>query len=249
MFPSPYSLYPTLALQVTSECRRALLEPLLWQLREENCAHLWQPTLAAAPAAESYNIFQRLVAVGRPCMVLCYYVCHDGCDEAVAVGTISPRVARYLPEDGIPVLGRTYVHRRYRGRSVYAQILRHRLAQCVEELGHRMLGVHIGTSSRRVEAVFRDNFPGRVIRIGDEDLGEAGVVAALLGLTEEFDRQASLPVPSHLATQHRVLRAFAADGADAVTVTQAQEALRALADCQKAYRTLSQFLDAMTDLH
>lgn len=239
---------PELSLQVTSECQRSLLEPLLWQLREERCAHLWQPMLAAAPAAESYQVFLRALAQGRPCTVFTYYLRQDGRDEAVAVGTISSRVARYLPEDGIAVLGRTYVRQEYRGRSVYAMTLQHRLDQCAQRWGRRLLGVHLGTSSRRVEAVFRDSFPGRVVRIGEEDLGEAGVVSALLGLSAQFDRQLASPVPPHLAAEHRALTAYLAHGEDALPLTQVRRALHALAGCQDAYRILGQFLGALTDL-
>ncbi len=241
--------HTALEIHVTSECRRDLLEPLLWQLREERCAHLWQPSLAGAPSEDSYRIFQLLLSAGRPCRLFTYYVCRGGRDEALAVGTISPRLARYLPEDGILVLGRTYVRQEYRGRSVYAQVLRHRLAECVSAMGSRLLGVHIGTSSSRIETVFRSSFPGRVVHIGNEDLGEAGVVAALIGLTSEFDRQVGLPVPEHLLAQHQVLRAYLTDGTDGVTVVEARKALRSLSECQDAYRIFSHFLEAMTDLN
>jgi hypothetical protein len=240
---------PKLSLQVTSECHRALLEPLLWQLREERCAHLWQPVLAASPAAESYRVFLQMLTEGRPCTVFTYYLSRGGGEEAVAVGTISPRVVKYFPEDGIPVLGRAYVRQEYRRRSVYAMTLQHRLGQCVDQLGRRLLGVHIGTSSSRVENVFRTNFPGRVIRIGDEDLGESGVVAALLGLTAQFDRQIALPVPGHLMEEHRLLSEYLTHGVNALPLAQARQVLHALKDCQDAYRILDQFLDALQELH
>lgn len=240
---------PKLSLQVTSECHRSLLEPLLWQLREERCAHLWQPILAASPAAESYNVFLRILAQGRPCTVFTYYISLHGREEAVAVGTASSRVARYLPEDGISVLGRTYVRPQYRRHSVYGLMLQHRLDQCANQLGQRLLGVHLGTSSQRVETVFRAHFPGRVIRIGDEDLGKSGVVAALLGLTARLDHQVTLPVPQCLDAEHQLLRAYLAHGVDAVPVAQARRALHALADCQDTYRILDQFFNALTDLH
>lgn len=240
---------PRLSLQVTSECRRSLLEPLLLQLREERCAHLWQPVLASVPPTQSYSAFQGALAEGRPCTVFTYYLSRNGREEAVAVGTASARVARYLPEDGISVLGRTYVRPQYRGHSVYAHLLRHRLNHCANDLGQRLLGVHLGTSSARVEAVFRSCFPGRVIRIGDEDLGESGVVSALLGLTAQLDRQVAQPVPAQLRAEHRLLCSYLAHGADAVPAGQARHALHALADCQDAYRILNQFFNAMTDLH
>ncbi|MBA2672779.1 hypothetical protein [Ramlibacter sp.] len=236
------------SLRVTTEWHRPLLEPLLWRLREEKCAHLWQPALAAAPAAQAYQVFERMLTGGRPCTVFTYHLPNGGRDEAVAVGTMSPRVARDSPEDGIPVLGRTYVLPEYRGRSVYALVLRHRLGLCADRWGRRLLGVHMGTSSPRVESVFRASFPGRVVRIGDEDIGDAGVVAALLGLTAEFDRQAALPVPPHLAHARRLLGEYLAHGADAVPVAQALPALGTLAGCQDAYRILHQFLAALPDL-
>lgn len=210
---------------------------------------IWQPMLAAFPAADAYRVFLRALEEGRPSTVYTYYLEAEGRPEAVAVGTISPRVARYLPEDGIPVLGRSYVRQEYRGRGVYASMLQHRLQQCVNEFGRHLLGVHMGTSSRRVETVFRTIFPGRVIRIGNEDLGNAGVVAALLGMTVQSDLQVALPVPTHLRAEHRLLRAFLANGANAVSVAQAKQASRALADCHDVYRVLDQFLHALTDLH
>jgi hypothetical protein len=236
------------SLRVTSEWRRLLLEPLLWQLREEKCAHMWQPALAAAPASKSFRVFERLVTNDRPSMVFTYYLSRDGRDEPVAVATVSPRVAKDSPEDGIPVLGRAYVRREYRGRSVYALMLCHRLDLCRRQWGRRLLGVHIGTSSPRVEAVFRASFPGRTIRLGDEDIGAAGVATALIGLTAEFDRQAALPVPARLAAEHRLLRDYLAHGADAVPVADALPALRVLAGYRDAYRLLSQFLEALPQL-
>ncbi len=236
------------SLRVTSEWRRQLLQPLLQQLREEKCAHLWQPVLAAAPAEQAYEVFERIITSGRPSTVSTYYLPRDGGDEPVAVAMMSPRVAKDSPEDGIPVLGRTYVRRDYRGRSVYALVLRHRLDLCAQRWGRRLLGVHIGTSSPRVESVFRASFPGRTIRLGNEDIGKAGVVAALLGLTEEFDRQVAAPVPDHLHAEHRLLRAYLARGAEAMPVAEAMPALRALAGCQDAYRLMLQFLDRMPDL-
>ncbi len=237
------------SLRVTSEWRRPLLEPLLWQLREEKCAHQWQPALAAAPASESFQVFKREVTGGRPSTVFTYYLSRDGRDEPVAVAMMSPRVAKDSPEDGIPVLGRAYVRPGYRGRSVYPLVLRHRLNLCWRRWGRRLLGVHIGTSSPRVETVFRASFPGRTIRLGDEDLGDAGVVTALIGLTAEFDRQTALPVPARLAGEHRLLCAYLAHGADTMPVADVVPALRALASCRDAYRLLSQLIEALPHLH
>jgi hypothetical protein len=236
------------SLRVTSEWRRPLLEPLLWQLREETCAHMWQAALAAAPASESFQVFERLVTGDRPSTVFTYYLSRDGRDEPVAVAVVSPRVARDSPEDGIPVLGRAYVRREYRCRSVYALVLRHRLDLCRRRWGRHLLGVHIGTSSPRVEAVFRASFLGRTIRLGDEDIGDVGAVTALIGLTAEFDRQTALPVPARLAAEHRLLCDYLAHGADAMPVADALPALRALAGCRDAYRLLSQFLEALPHL-
>ncbi len=236
------------SLFVTSEWRRPLLEPLLWQLRERKCGHLWQPALAAAPTSESFRVFEQQVTDGRPTTVYTYYVSQDGHDVAVAVATISPRVASDSPEDGIPVLGRVYVRSEYRGQSVYQMVLRHRLDLCRKLWGERLLGVHIGTSSSKVETVFRTSFPGRTIRLGDEDLGDAGVVTALLGLTSEFDRQLALPVPERLAGEHRLLCEYLARGGGAIPAADVRPALRALAGCQDAYRLLSQFLEAMPNL-
>jgi hypothetical protein len=233
------------SLRVTSEWRRPLLEPLLWRLREEKCGHQWQPALAAAPASESFQVFEREVTGGRPSTVFTYYLPRDGHDEPVAFAMMSPRVAKDLPEDGIPVLGRAYVRPGYRGRSVYPLVLRHRLDLCRRRWGRRLLGVHIGTSSPRVETVFRASFPGRTVRLGDEDLGDAGVVTALIGLTAEFDRQTALPVPARLAGEHRLLCTYLAHGADAMPVADALPALRALAGCRDAYRLFSQFLGAL----
>lgn len=236
------------SLRVTSEWRRPLLEPLLWRLREEKCGHLWQPALAAAPASESFPVFERQVTGDRPSTVFTYYLSRDGHDEPVAVATLSPRVSKDSPEDGIPVLGRVYVRPEYRRRSVYVLVLRHRLDLCRRRWGRRLLGVHIGTSSARVETVFRANFPGRTIRLGAEDLGAAGVATALIGLTAEFDRQTALPVPARLAEEHRLLCEYLTRGADAMPVTAALPALRALAGYRDAYRLLSQFLAALPHL-
>ncbi|MCW5230342.1 hypothetical protein D8B31_11895 [Verminephrobacter eiseniae] len=239
----------TPALCVTPQWRRTLLEPVLWELRAEKCAHLWQPPLAAAPQAEAFEVFERMVRGGRPSTVFTYYLSQEGRDNPVAVAMMSPRVAADSPEDGIPVLGRTYdVHPALRGHSIYAQVLRHRLALCQQQWGQGLFGVHIGTSSPRVEQVFRASFPGRTIRLGDEDLGDAGVVAALMGLTREFDRQLAEPVPGPLATAHAVVRAYLAHGTDAMPVAQALPALRALSGCQSAYRLLDQFLQRMPNL-
>jgi GNAT superfamily N-acetyltransferase len=240
---------PFQPLSVTSECHRILLEPLLWQLRDEKCAHLWQPLLAASPAADSYRVFLQALEEGRPSTVFTYYTSQDGREEAVGVGTVSARAARYLPEDGISVLGRTYVNPKYRRRSIYSQLLQHRLEQCANHLGERLLGVHIGTSSPRVESVFRSRFPGRVIRIGNENLGTAGVVRALLGITAQLDRQLALPVPKQLIESRRKLESFFSQGADAMSVREARRGLEALKDCQAAYRVLAQFLNSLTDLH
>jgi hypothetical protein len=127
-------------------------------------------------------------------------------------------------------------------------VLRHRLDLCRRRWGRRLLGVHIGTASPRVRTVFRASFPGRTIRLGDEDLGDAGVVTALIGLTAEFDRQTALPVPETLASEHRLLCEYLAGGADDMPVADALPALRALAGYQDAYRLLSQFLEAMPHL-
>lgn len=244
--PQPSSL--AAALQVTSDWLPSLLEPLLLELREERCAHSWQPALAAEPAHAAVGVLERLVASGRPSTVFTYFESAGGRDEAVAVATMSPRVARGSPEDGIPVLGRAYVRPRFRSRSVYTQVLRHRLSLCVQRWGTRLLGVHMGTSMPRVEAVFRASFSGRVITLGQEDLGRAGTVVALMGLTAEFDRQLALPVPAPLAQAHQHVRAYLARGADAMPVAEAWPALRALVGCQDAYRILDQFLDGMPNL-
>jgi hypothetical protein len=236
------------SLRVTSEWRRPLLEPLLRQLREEKCGHVWQPALAAMPTSESFHVFEREVTDGRPTTVFTYYLSRDGCDDPVAVATISPRVAKDSPEDGIPVLGRVYVRPEYRDQSVYGLVLRHRLDLCQRRWGQRLLGVHIGTSSPRVETVFRASFPGRTIHLGDEDLGDAGVVTALIGLTAQFDRQTALPVPERLASEHRLLCEYLAEGSNAMPVAEALPALRALAGYQDAYGLLSRFLEAMPDL-
>jgi GNAT superfamily N-acetyltransferase len=236
------------SLRVTNEWHRPLLEPLLWRLREEKCEHVWQPALASASASGSFDVFVQEVTGGRPSTVFTYYLSRDGRDEPVAVAMLSPRVSKDSPEDGIPVLGRAYVRPEYRRRSVYALMLCHRLDLCRRRWGRRLLGVHIGTSSARVETVFRANFPGRTIRLGEEDLGDAGVVTALIGLTAEFDRQTNLPVPARLADEHRLLSEYLTHGADAMPVTAALPALRALAGYRDAYRLLNQFLEALPHL-
>lgn len=77
---------------------------------------------------------------------------------------------------------------------------------------------------------------------------DAGVVAALMGLTREFDRQLAEPVPGPLATAHATARAYLVYGVDAMPVAQALPALRALSGCQSAYRLLDQFLQRMPNL-
>jgi len=235
-------------LHVTTDWHPPLLEPLLAELRCEPCAHLWQEQLAAAPSSESYRVFVRAVTEGRPSTVFTYYLLRDGGSEAAAIGAISPRVTADTPEDGFPVLGRTYVRPGYRRNSVYTHVLRHRLSLCMQQWGDRLMGVHMGTSSPRVEATFRANFQGRVIRLGEEDLGFAGTVVALLGLTEEFDRQVAEPTPAHLARQHRLIRTFLTEGAGTVRAADAIAALRQLASVQTAYRLLGQFLDGLPNL-
>jgi len=231
-------------LQVTSECRRSLLEPLLWELREEKCGHLWQPALAAASRCESFAVFEREVRTGRPTTVFTYFMG----DEAIAVATISARISKDSPEDGIPVLGRGYVRPKYRGQSVYGLVLRHRLELCRARWGSRLLGVHLGTSSPRVELVFRALFPNRVIELGVEDLGAAGLVSALLGLTVELERQTLLPVPGCASAEHRLVREYLTHGAAVTPVAEVRPALRALVEYQDAYRLLDQFLQALTNL-
>ncbi|MDG4763210.1 hypothetical protein O7632_03665 [Solwaraspora sp. WMMD406] len=235
-------------LRVTSQWRRPLLEPLLWQLREERCGHVWQPALAAAARSDSFRVFERQITQGRPTTVFTYYLSRDGRDEPVAVATLSPRVARDSPEDGIPVLGRAYVRPEFRGRSVYRLVLRHRLDLCRSTWGPRLLGVHLGTSSPRVAEVFRTTFPGRTVRLGEEDLGEAGTVTALLGLTTDTDRQLALPVPRRLAGAHQLVSDYLAGGSGAVRPAEVVPALRTLADQQDAYRLLGHLLAALPTL-
>ncbi len=249
--PSVASAVPgTLALsvQITSEQRRSLLEPLLLQLREENGGHLWQPPLAAVPAQDVYSVFLRMVREGRPSTIFTYYLSLPGVNIPVGVAAVSSRVAEDCPEDGIMVLGRAYVRPEFRRQSLYLYTLRHRLQLCQARFGRQLLGVHIGTSSTRVEAAFRDNFPGRTLFIGEEDLGRAGMVRALIGLTEEYDRQVAQAVPAALAEEHRTVLEFSARGAGAMSCSDVMPALGRLAEYQDAYRIFHQFLGAMPRL-
>lgn len=235
-------------LHATTELRKKLLDPLLHRLREEKCAHMWQPSLAAAPKSDAYSVVLRLIAEGRPSTVFTYFYKNNENDEAVAVAALSPRISNAASEDGIPVLGRTYVNPEFRGQSIYQLILQHRINICFEKWGGRLLGVHIGTSSSRVENVFRKIFSGRVIKIGVEDLGEAGEVSALLGITTECDRQIFEKIPSHLERSHQRVVEFLHHGDIRLTAREVLPDLQSLIQHQRAFRVLHQFLVELPNL-
>jgi len=204
--------------------------------------------LAAVPPNRVYEAFERELDTGRPSTVYTYFLALPGADIPVAVAAVSPRVAASCSEDGIAVLGRAYVRPEFRGQSAYVYTLQHRFEVCRERFGRRLLGVHIGTCSPRVETSFRHGFEGRTLFIGNEDLGSAGVVRALLGVTDAFDRQLAQDVPPSLADAHRIVLEFAERGADAVSAPTLMPALRKLADVRAVYRTLHQFLAALPRL-
>ena len=184
----------SIQLDVTTDPTLQLIEPLLLELQEEKCAHTWQPALSAVSKESVMGTYGKILKSDRPGTVYLYYTVENGMQDSVAVAMLSPRISANSLEDGIPVLGRTFVRSKYRGQSIYSAVLIHRLDLCLELWKQRLYGVHIGTSSRRVEDVFRVSFPGQTIKLGMEDLGDAGWVIALLGITDLFKKEILQPL-------------------------------------------------------
>ena len=168
-------------MQVTEELRPELLGPLLCDLAREPCGHSWQPALVGA--ADRFAAFRALLRAERPSR---YFTVFDEEHGAIAIGAVSDRVCPDVPCDGFPVIGRAFVRPAYRGRSVYSALLTHRVRFLQARFEDRLRGLHLGTASEAVEHCFRERFPDRVVHVGNEDLGPAGRVRALLALSSGF---------------------------------------------------------------
>ncbi len=237
-----------LKLDVTTQPCDELITPLLLELRQEKCAHTWQPILCRRPIENVTDAYQEIISSDRPSTIYIYYTYTAGVKDAVAVANISPRVAKDSPEDGIPVLGRTFVRPKYRGQSVYGTVLNHRLYICNQLWKKQLYGVHIGTSSDRVEKVFRSSFPGRTINLGMEDIGDAGWVTALLGITDRFEAEIAAPI-CNLSSEQKTVDDYIRFGIENVQIDDVRGALESLRNSNKAYRLFHQFMSEMPNLY
>jgi hypothetical protein len=232
----------------TDRLHSALLMPLLVELREERCAHSWQPILAKQPPAAAFTTLERIVAGDRPGCTLTYYRDTPSGYETLAVGVVSDRIAITFPVDGLPVLGRAFVRPAHRRKSLYATILRHRFDYCLKRWGSGLMGIHLGTASAGVERVFCGVHTGRVVYLGDEDLGEAGVVRALLAIADTFDRELQESVPAILRHEHAHVMAFLRAGATTTRACAIAAPLRKLAECHAGFDRLHHFLSYLPTL-
>jgi hypothetical protein len=234
--------------RATDELREDLLVPILRELREEPCAHSWQPLLAATPKSAIFDRFLHILESGRPARVFTYFASIAGRDEPLAIGVVSDRVSSAFPEDGLPVLGRAYVRPAYRGGAIYTTVLRHRLDYCVAKWDSRLMAIHLGSASPQVEHALRKYHKGRVVYLGDEDLGRLGSVRAFLALTERFEKQIQHP-PEGLQLEHAELLQFLAEGAGAIRPSDIMKPANALASHGDAFRLFQQFLCSLPTLH
>lgn len=250
--PAPIRHLDTQALgriQVTDRLSRELLTPLLGELREEFCAHSWQPVLAGAPAAAAFDTFERMIAADRPGRVFTYYRDTGRGPEALGVGVVSDGVAKGFPVEGLPVVGRAFVRPAHRRRALYPAFLRHRLDYCRSRWGDRLMAVHLGTASARVERSFRDLHAGRVVYLGDEDLGAAGPVRALLGLHPPFEAGLRQPMRAELRQDQVAVLAYLSEGAGDIRAAAVLPALDRLGRTHPGFDALGRFLRHLVTLH
>jgi GNAT superfamily N-acetyltransferase len=235
-------------IEVTDTLSRELLTPLLLELREEPCPHSWQPVLAKLPPDDAFDAFERIVANGRPGRVFTYYrETEDGC-EPLALGVVSDAVTKGFPFEGIPVVGRAFVRPAYRRQLLYPAILAHRLEYCRTRWTGGLLAIHLGTASASIERSFRRLHHGRVVCLGDEDLGEAGHVRALLGITSGLDRGLRRGVPDSLRDEQAAVMEFFHTGACWTRVADVAPALAALAEHHAGFFAIDCFRRALPAL-
>ncbi len=229
-------------IEITDTLCRDLLVPLLLELRDEPCGHSWQPLLAKAAPADCFAVFETIVAGGRPGRVFTYYRSTPAGRETLALGCVSDRVTKTFPFDGLPVVGRAFVRRAYRSNKLHPAILAHRLDYCRCRWGDELMAIHLGTAAPVVERSLRSLHAGRVVYLGDEDLGEAGSVRALLALVERFDTGLAHGVPLALRAEHAAVLAFLRDGAGTVRATALAAPLERLAEHHPGFHALHHFL-------
>ena len=81
-----------------------------------------------------------------------------------------------------------------------------------------------------------------------EDLGDAGWVIALLGITDLFKKEILQPLNGYHAEQNIVNR-FISEGPESVDLFDVRESLNVLQNTQTSYRLFHQFLQEMPNLH
>jgi len=239
-------------IEITDTLSRELLTPLLHELRAEPCAHSWQPKLAKVPSAAAFDRFMQLIGDEPPGRVFTYFRETPSGREALALGVVSDRISRGFPFEGLPVARRAFVHPAYRCHALYSMTLAHRLDYCRQHWGNHLWAVHLGTASPGIERVFRRLHKGRVLYLGKEDLGDAGQVRALLGVTDAFERGCQDEVLSdrdlglYREAQGQVLGFLR--GADTGGVRAIAGALERLAGSQTAFGVLHHFIGQLPGL-
>lgn len=125
---------------------------LLSELAGEACAHTWRRHLHQ-PGLDPALMGRRVLEAerqARPTELFAYRAIVGGATHVVATAVVAERLRSDFELDGLPVLGRCYIHPAFRGRGFYQQILNHRLDYCVQRWGDRLRGVHLGSASARI---------------------------------------------------------------------------------------------------
>jgi hypothetical protein len=195
-----------------------------------------------------FDTLKRILAHGRPTRVFTYFRRDGAGAHAVAVATVSDRVTRDFPFDGMPVLARAYIRPADRKQGLYAVMLRHRLGYCAGRWGKSLRAIHLGTASPAIERSLRRSHDGLVAFLGNENLGEAGYVRALLALTESYLEQLSGRLPECLRGGQEVVLDFLRNGAGERRARDIAGALAALASNDPAIRMLERFLCSLPTL-
>lgn len=235
-------------LHATVEIDKEILRPLLLELRDEKCAHTWQPLLKASNSSDIIDKYLEIVGNERSCQIFTYIRGSGLNREAVAIASLSPRISSDASLDGIAILGRTYVRKKYRGKSIYGAVLDHRLCLCSEIWGNDLYGVHLGTSSKRVEDVFRKSFKGSVIKLGIEDLGNAGLVGAFLGITKTFETDVTRPI-HRFSKEQRAVNTYLLHNREPSDLSRIKEYLDRLRNHSTAYLLSHELLKGMPSLN
>ena len=140
----------------TSLTRRERFDPeamalILAEMRDDHCVHSWHNFTQEPSISRAAERLFEWEMQKRPTVFFFYSIVDpDGRRNIVAAATISERVTNEFPFDGFPVIARCYVRRQFRGKGIYAALMRDRYQYCVQRWGAQLKAIHLGSSSPAV---------------------------------------------------------------------------------------------------